>query len=69
MESLLELLIAHPLVYLLIDGSVAGSGMFPPLPSDSMLVAALGLAAAGDLVLWWVATENPLGGWTGDLLP
>lgn len=68
MEALLEQLLASPLVYLLIAGSIAGSAVFPPLPSESMLITAMGLAAAGNLTVGWVAAAVILGGWAGDLL-
>lgn len=68
MESVVEGLIGNPLVYLLIAGCICGSAVFPPLPSDSMLVTAMGLAAAGELALWSVAAAVLLGGWVGDVL-
>lgn len=68
MESVVEGLIGNPLVYLLIAGCICGSAVFPPLPSDSLLVTAMGLAAAGELALWSVAGAVLIGGWVGDVL-
>jgi membrane-associated protein len=68
LETALESFAGGPWVYLLVAGSIVGSAVFPPLPSDSMLVTAMGLAASGKLTLAWVGLATTLGGWLGDLL-
>ena len=50
--------------YVALAACVAGSAVFPPLPSESVLVTGMGLAAAGRLDLTWVcAAALPGGGW------
>lgn len=53
--------------YVLIVASIAGSAVFPPLPSESMLAAVMGLAAAGRLQLGLVCASTTLGAVLGDL--
>jgi membrane-associated protein len=64
----LELVTGSPWAYAVITGSIAGSAVFPPLPSESMLVAAAGLAVAGQLDLLGVAVATTVGALVGDLL-
>lgn len=68
MEDALEGLIGSPWVYAFVFGCLAGSAVFPPLPSDSLMVTALGLALAGELAMGWVVLAVLFGGWAGDLL-
>jgi membrane-associated protein len=67
-EGLVEALADNPWVYLVVAASIGGSAVFPPLPSDSLLVTAMGLAAAGELTLVWVVVATLFGGLAGDLL-
>lgn len=68
MEGLLETLVDSPWVYLLVGLAITGSAVFPPLPSEGMLLTALGLAAAGELSLGWVCVATWTGAWCGDAL-
>ncbi|GAA2522361.1 DedA family protein [Pilimelia columellifera] len=56
-----------PWVYVGIAASIAGSAVFPPLPSEGALVAAMGLAAARELDLGWVCLTVAVGATLGDL--
>ncbi len=52
---------------MVVTGSIAGSAVFPPLPSKSMLVTATSLAAAGRLDLAVVCLATATGAVLGDL--
>jgi membrane-associated protein len=54
--------------YLALALCIAGSAVFPPLPSESILVTAMGLAAADRLGLAAVCAAAFLGALAGDLL-
>jgi membrane protein DedA with SNARE-associated domain len=68
-ESLVppHLLADSVLGYALVVASIAGSAVFPPLPSESMLAAVMGLAATGRLQLGLVCASTTLGAVLGDL--
>lgn len=63
----LDLLAAGPWAYLLVLLFIAVSALFPPLPSESTLVTAMSLAAAGDLNLALVSAATTTGAFVGDL--
>jgi membrane-associated protein len=67
-EQLVETLADSPWVYVVLSLSIAGSAVLPPLPSDSVLVTAMGLAATGELALGWVCVATTAAGWVGDQL-
>lgn len=56
-----------PWVFAVIIASIAGSAVFPPLPSEGMLATAMSLAAAGRLPLVWVCVSTTAGAVLGDL--
>ncbi|GGK39711.1 hypothetical protein GCM10010124_35450 [Pilimelia terevasa] len=62
----LDPFLASPWAYVLIAVSIAGSAVFPPLPSEAMLVTAMGLAAAGELHLAAVCATCAGGAVLGD---
>ena len=59
--------LASPWAYAVVFLSIAGSAVFPPLPSEAMLVAAMSLAAAGELNLVLVCMATASGAVLGDL--
>jgi membrane-associated protein len=64
----LQLDATSPWVFVVIAASIAGSAVFPPLPSEGMLAAAMSLAAAGRLPLGWVCASTAAGAALGDVL-
>lgn len=54
--------------YLVVVGSLAGSAVFPPLPSESMMFAAGALAGAGELSTTLVLIAGATGSLLGDVL-
>lgn len=55
------------MVYVAITASIAGSAVFPPLPSDGLLATSMSLAASGRLDLASVCAAAALGAVFGDL--
>ncbi|GGJ94735.1 hypothetical protein GCM10010123_25670 [Pilimelia anulata] len=51
----------------MIASSIAGSAIFPPLPSESGLALGMGLAVSGELHLPWMCVAALLGAVAGDL--
>ena len=64
--SLQELITGSLWTYVVVTGSIAGSAVFPPLPSESMLIAAMSLAVAGGLDLAVVGLVTTTGAVLGD---
>jgi membrane-associated protein len=56
-----------PWVFVVIGATIAGSAVFPPLPSEGMLATAMSLAAADTLPLGWVCVSTTVGALLGDL--
>ncbi len=65
-ESLVELLTGSPWTYVAVLGSIAGSAVFPLLPSESMIVTAGVLAGTGELQLPLVMLAGAIGAFLGD---
>lgn len=63
----MELVTGSSWTYGVIAGSIAGSAVFPPLPSEGMLATATGLAVAGQLDLALVCLATSTGAVLGDL--
>ncbi|MDI6100000.1 DedA family protein [Actinoplanes sp. NEAU-A12] len=63
----LQLDATSPWAFVVIAASIAGSAVFPPLPSEGMLATAMSLAAAGRLPLAWVCVSTTAGAVLGDL--
>lgn len=63
----LESFVGSSWSYAVVTGSIAGSAVFPPLPSESMLATALSLAVAGELSLLLVCIATTTGSWLGDV--
>ena len=63
----LEWITGSPWTYVITAGSIAGSAVFPPLPSESVLVTAMSLAVAGELDLVLVCLATTTGAWVGEL--
>lgn len=52
----------------MVVGSLAGSAVFPPLPSESMIFAAGALAGTGELSTTLVLVAGTIGALLGDAL-
>ena len=62
-----DLVTGSPWTYAVIVGTIAGSGVVTPLPSEGMLAAAMSLAVAGRLPLPLVCLATSLGALLADL--
>lgn len=67
-DSLIGILSSSPWTYAIVFASIAGSAVFPLLPSESMIVTAGVLAGAGRLSLPLVLLAGALGSFVGDNL-
>lgn len=67
-DSLIDLLSGSPWTYAIVFASIAGSAVFPVLPSESMIVTAGVLAGTGRLSLPLVLIAGALGSFVGDTL-
>lgn len=54
--------------YLIMSGSIAGSAVFPPLPSELTLVTAMSMAIEGKLRVWLVVLACGAGAVLGDAI-
>lgn len=69
LEEWILALAASPLVYLAMYLSATIDGFFPPIPSESVLIALAAVAmSAGAPNLWLILVVAAAGAWTGDQL-
>ncbi|HET7589923.1 MAG TPA: DedA family protein [Solirubrobacterales bacterium] len=55
-----------PLTYLVVCFAAGADVLFPPVPSETMVITASVLAAQGDLVIWFIVPLVALGAFVGD---
>jgi membrane-associated protein len=66
--SPLDWISGSPWSYVLVTLMIAGSAVFPPLPSEAAMLTALGLALEGELLLLPAAAASAAGSVSGDLV-